>query len=131
MPPPLARIETPLGDDLLFLGMRGDADLGRMFSYDLTLVSKRPDIDFRQVLAKRVKVSLEVPGQKPRVFCGYVTGFRQAGMRGRAYVYRAALRPWLWLLTRRSNCRMFQDKSVEDIVKAIFADPVYAGVETG
>ncbi|SAL29033.1 Rhs element Vgr protein [Caballeronia terrestris] len=131
MAPPLASIDTPLGDDLLFLGMRASAELGRMFSCELTLVSKRADIDFKRILGKRVTVSLQVPKAKARIFAGYVVGFRQTGMRGRLHVYEAEVRPWLWLLTRRSNCRIFQNKSVEDIVKAIFADPVYKSVEFG
>ncbi|RFU48314.1 type VI secretion system Vgr family protein [Paraburkholderia sp. DHOC27] len=130
-PPPLARIDTPLGDDLFFLSLRATVELGRMFRYDVTLVSKRPDIDFKRILGKRVTVSLQVPKAKPRIFAGYVVGFRQMGMRGRLYVYEAIVRPWLWLLTRRSNCRIFQNKNVEDIVKAIFADPVYKSVEFG
>ncbi|MCC8392514.1 type VI secretion system tip protein VgrG [Paraburkholderia sp. MMS20-SJTR3] len=129
--PGLVTIDTPLGDDLLFLSMRATAELGRMFSCDLTLLSKRPDIDFRRILGKRITVSLHVPKLKPRIFPGYVVAFRQTGMRGRMHVYEAAVRPWLWLLTRRTNCRIFQNKSVEDIVKAIFADPVYKSVDFG
>jgi type VI secretion system secreted protein VgrG len=129
--PRLVTIDTPLGDDIQFLSMRAAAELGRMFTYDLTLVSKRPDLDFRRILGKRVTVSLHVPNGKPRIFSGYVVGFRQTGMRGRLHVYEAAVRPSLWLLTRRANCRIFQNKSVEDIVKAIFADPVYKSVEFG
>jgi len=34
--------------------------------------------------------------------------------------YRAVLRPWLWFLTRTSNCRIFQDMSVPDIIKQVF-----------
>ena len=130
-PPPLATVDTPLGDDLLFLSLRAEAELGRLFSYDLTLVSKRADIDFRRILGKRVSVKLQIPKTTPRVFSGYVVAFRQTGMRGRLFVYEAAVRPWLWLLTRRSNSRIFQNKNVEDIVKAIFADPVYKSVEFG
>lgn len=130
-PPPLATVDTPLGDDLLFLSLRATAELGRLFSYDLTLVSKRADIDFRRILGKRVSVKLQVPKATPRIFSGYVVAFRQTGMRGRLFVYEAAVRPWLWLLTRRSNSRIFQNKNVEDIVKAIFADPVYKSVEFG
>lgn len=98
---------------------------------ELTLVSKRADLDIGRILGKRVTVSLTVPKAKPRVFGGYVAGFRQTGMRGRLYVYEAAVRPWLWLLTRRSNCRIFQNKTVEEIVKSIFADPIYQGLEFG
>lgn len=128
---PLVSVDTPLGDDLRFLGLRADAELGRMPRLALTLVSKRADIDFKRILGKRVSVSLAMPKAKPRVFAGYIVAFRQTGMRGRLYVYEAAVRPWLWLLTRRSNCRIFQNKTTEDIVKAVFADPVYKGLEFG
>ncbi|SAK83639.1 Rhs element Vgr protein [Caballeronia glebae] len=128
---PLASVDTPLGDDLRFLGLRASAELGRMPRIELTLVSKRADLDFSRILGKRVSVSLDVPKAKPRVFGGYVVGFRQTGMRGRLHVYEAAVRPWLWLLARRSNCRIFQNKTVEEIVKAVFADPVYKGLEFG
>lgn len=131
MAQPLVTIDTPLGDDASFLSLRATAELGRMFSYELTLVSKRPDIDFGRILGKRVTVSLHVPKSKDRLFGGYVVAFRQIGMRGRLYVYEAAVRPWLWLLTRRSNCRIFQNKTVEEIVKAVFADPVYKSLELG
>ena len=131
MAQPLVTIDTPLGDDASFLSLRATAELGRMFSYELTLVSKRPDIDFGRILGKRVTVSLHVPKSKDRLFGGHVVAFRQTGMRGRLYVYEAAVRPWLWLLTRRSNCRIFQNKTVEEIVKAVFADPVYKSLELG
>ncbi|WP_250475594.1 type VI secretion system tip protein VgrG [Caballeronia sp. GAFFF1] len=128
---PLVTVDTPLGDDLRILAVRANAELGRMPRVELTLVSKRADIDFGRILGKRASVSLAVPGAKPRVFGGYVVGFRQTGMRGRLHVYEAAVRPWLWLLARRSNCRIFQNKTVEEIVKTVFADPLYKGLETG
>ncbi|AET93673.1 hypothetical protein BYI23_D001630 (plasmid) [Burkholderia sp. YI23] len=128
---PLASVDTPLADDLRFLSLRASAALGRMPCCELTLVSKRADIDIARILGKRVSVSLHLEGAKPRVFGGYVVSFRQTGMRGRLFMYEAAVRPWLWLLTRRSNCRIFQNKTVEEIVKAIFADPVYKQLEIG
>jgi type VI secretion system secreted protein VgrG len=41
--------------------------------------------------------------------------------------YEAVLHPALWLLTRSSNCRIFQDKSAIDIVKAVCGDAAYGG----
>jgi type VI secretion system secreted protein VgrG len=128
---PLVTVDTPLSDELRFLSLRASAELGRMPRCELTFVSKRADIDIGRILGKRVRVSLRVPKAKPRVFGGYVVAFRQTGMRGRLHVYEAAVRPWLWLLARRSNCRIFQNKTVEEIVKAVFADPVYKGLEFG
>ena len=36
--------------------------------------------------------------------------------------YQATLRPWFWLLTRKSDCRIFQNKTVPDIIKEVFQD---------
>ena len=36
--------------------------------------------------------------------------------------YHAELRPWLWILTKAADCRIFQNKSVPDIIKRVFAD---------
>ncbi|HEX5354726.1 MAG TPA: type VI secretion system tip protein TssI/VgrG, partial [Aquabacterium sp.] len=42
--------------------------------------------------------------------------------RGRYFAYQAEVRPWLWFLTRTSDCRIFQEMSVPDIVKKVFDD---------
>ena len=36
--------------------------------------------------------------------------------------YRATLVPWLWFLTRTSDCRIFQNMTVPDIIKQVFRD---------
>jgi type VI secretion system secreted protein VgrG len=128
---PLATVDTPLAGDLRFVSLRASAELGRMPCCELAMVSRRADIDIERILGRHVSVSLNIPKARPRIFGGYVVGFRQTGMRGRSYLYEAIVRPWLWMLTRRSNCRIFQNKTVEDIVKAVFADPVYKGLEFG
>lgn len=128
---PLMRIETPLGKDLLFSSMRGTVELGRIPRYDVTLLSRLADIDLPKLLGKRARVVLQLAGSGERNFSGYVVRFQQTGIRGRYHVYQACIRPWLWLLTRRANCRIFQRKTVEQIVKTILADSAYANLELG
>ena len=41
-------------------------------------------------------------------------------------LYRATLVPWLWFLSLTSNCRIYQQKSVPDIVLAATAPPLPA-----
>ena len=41
---------------------------------------------------------------------------------GRYHRYRAEVRPWLWFLSRTSDCRIFQEMTVPDIIKKVFAD---------
>ncbi len=48
---------------------------------------------------------------------------------GRYFSYRAVVVPWLWFLTRTADCRIFQDQTVPDIVKAVFGDHPIASFE--
>jgi type VI secretion system secreted protein VgrG len=45
---------------------------------------------------------------------------------GKLVSWRLQLRPWLWLLTRRSDNRIFQNMTVEAIIKEVFEK--YTGV---
>lgn len=114
-------IKTPLGqDDLLFQGMSATEELGRLFEYQISVLGARNDIDPGKLLGKNVTVKLELPDGKWRHFDGYVTRFGQVGAQGRYFLYRIVARPWLWLLTRTTDCRIFQGKTVPEILKEIF-----------
>jgi type VI secretion system VgrG family protein len=115
-------IDTPLEPDmLLFHTMRAKEELSRQFEYELYLLSPNRDINLDDVLGKSVTVKLELDDEKVRSFSGYVTRLALVGMHGRYYAYRAMVRPWLWMLTRTTNCRIFQEKNVPDILKEVFA----------
>jgi type VI secretion system secreted protein VgrG len=116
-------IVTPLGEDvLLFHGMYAREEMGRLFEYQLDLLSTKDDVNLDKILGENVTVKLGLPEAATRYFNGYVTRFAQTGMYGRYRRYVATVRPWLWFLTRTSDCRIFQDMTVPDIVKAVFAD---------
>src|SRR5262245_20213604 len=119
-------IQTPLGADLLFTGMRAREELGRLFDYRIELVSLKLDIDANKIVGKNVTHKLELPKGKTRFFNGYVTRFAQVGMLGRYHKYHATVVPWLWFLTRSADCRIFQDKDVPQIVKEVLES--YSGL---
>jgi len=54
-----------------------------------------------------------------RFFNGFVTEFAQTGYEERFHLYRATIRPWFWFLTRGSDCRIFQKKTVKEIFEAV------------
>jgi type VI secretion system secreted protein VgrG len=117
-------ITTPLGEDvLLFHGMHAREEMGRLSEYQLDLLSTHVDINPDDILGQNVTVKLALPDDSTRHFNGYVTRFSTGGKSyGRYYRYSAVVRPWLWFLTRTSDCRIFQDLTVPDIVKQVFAD---------
>jgi type VI secretion system secreted protein VgrG len=127
--PRAMEIVTPLGDDvLLFHGMHGREELGRASEYRIDLLSTRSDIDLDEVLGQNVTVKLALPHDATRYFNGFVTRFAQHGTLGRYQRYHATIRPWLWFLTRTADCRIFQDKTVPDIVQEVFGDHTTADV---
>jgi type VI secretion system secreted protein VgrG len=116
-------IDTPLGPDvLLFHRMRATEALSQPGEYQLDLLSRKDDISLDDILGRCVTVKLALPDDSTRYFCGYVTRFAQGGSHGRYIRYSAVVRSWLWFLTRTADCRIFQDMTVPDIVKKVFAD---------
>ena len=58
-----------------------------------------------------------------------MSDFSQSGVVGDLFAYHATVRPWLWFLTLRSNCRIFQHKKVPDIIRQVFSDQGFSDYE--
>ena len=116
-------IVTPLGDGvLLFHQMSAREEMSRLFEYRLQLLSPKEDVNLDEILGKNVTIKLGLPDDETRYFNGYVTRFALGGKYGRYQRHVATVRPWLWFLTRTSDCRIFQEMTVPDIIKSVFAD---------
>ena len=121
--PRVMEIVTPLGDDvLLFHQMSAREEMSRLFEYRLQLLSPKPDVNLDELLGKNVTIKLGLSDDETRYYNGYVTRFSAGGQYGRYYRYVGTVRPWLWFLTRTSDCRIFQEMTVPDILKSVFAD---------
>jgi type VI secretion system secreted protein VgrG len=129
MPSPF-RLKTPLPDDTLrvhaCVWQEGLSDLGEA---TLTLLSERKDVAPTDLLGKSANLTIALRDEAPRHLSGYVVRFALTGFEGRFCVYEMTLKPWLWLLTRTADCRIFQDMSVPDIVKSVFDDHPVARFE--
>ena len=121
---------TPLGPDvLLFRRMTGVERLGRLFQYELDLLSEDPELAPSDLLGQNVSVRVDLPDGSERFFNGFVTRFAQLGQHGNHAAYQATLHPWLWFLTRTADCRIFQNKKVPDIIKEVFGDNGFTDIE--
>lgn len=128
--PRMMEITTPLGPDaLLFHTLEAREELGRLFEYRIEVLSENPDINPSDLLGKHVTVKLELAEGGPRCFDGYVARFGLGARRGRYVGYELVARPWLWFLTRSADCRIFQNKTVPDIIQDVFADYPAAAFE--
>jgi type VI secretion system secreted protein VgrG len=114
------------GEKLLFRHMHGSEEMGKPFIYEIAFLSSKSKLDPAALLGKTVGVELDLPDSavQPigghRYFHGYVTHLARQGRHGKYYAYSASVRPWIWLLGRARNCRIFQNKSIPDIIKEVF-----------
>ena len=126
----LLSIETPFGKDALQLvQFRGTETLGKPFSYQLTMLSEDVNLDPNKIVGKNVTFMFELQGKKEwRPFNGYVSRFwasspQKIGTeKGEVREYMATVVPWLWFLGKTTDCRIFQNKTIPDIIDKIFAE---------
>jgi type VI secretion system secreted protein VgrG len=122
-------VTSALDDDtLLFRAMHGAEQLGRLYEYRVQLASTQMAIQTGAVLGKPMGIHVKLASGGVRHFHGIVTRFRSLGRDGDMAAYEATLHPWLWLLTRSSNCRIFQDMTVPDIVAEVCGASAYSGL---
>jgi type VI secretion system secreted protein VgrG len=126
---PLA-VQTPAGKDkLVLLSFTGEEHLSRLFSFELRMLSDQESINPKQLVGKRVSFSVRKAGGDPRHFNGFINRFTYSGAGDRGHLYAARVVPWFWFLRRNSNCRIFQNKNVPDIVKQVFQDAGFTDFE--
>jgi type VI secretion system secreted protein VgrG len=116
----LIRVKSSLGDDkFLIRELHATEALGQPFVIELTLDSDDRDISYKQILGEHLSVEIDLAENEYRYFDGIVTSFAYAGLTDFRATYRVTLRPWLWLLTRRAQCKIFQGKTAPTIIKEI------------
>ncbi|HET8654043.1 MAG TPA: type VI secretion system tip protein TssI/VgrG [Longimicrobiaceae bacterium] len=120
------RIDTPLGTDALLLtDVEGSEGLSRLFEFRMDVVGpSATPVAFEKILGEPVTATVETVAGEPRFISGIVSriaqGGRVTGLDGKPLTtYRLDVVPELWLLTRRSRSRIFQQKSVPDILRAV------------
>jgi type VI secretion system secreted protein VgrG len=129
MPPPIT-LSSPLpAEELLFESMTHSAGLSMLGETQLGLVSPKPNLDALKLLGESVTVNVALRDGGKRHFNGIVSRFGSGTPRGRLFAYQMTVRPWLWFLTRTSDCRIFQELSVPDIVKKVFDEHPAANFE--
>ena len=126
MPIPFSLTSPLPPEDLRFDSMQHSASVSALEETQLFLLSDKPDIAPEKLLGQAVNIKLQLRDGAVRHICGLVTRFGLGRHQGRHFGYLAEVRPWLWFLTRRSDCRIFQEMTVPDIVKKVFSN--YGGI---
>ena len=125
----LCKLTTPFAEDeLLVKKMTGTEAISQLFRFELDLSSEKNDLPFEEVLGQKVTIEIDLAGDRDRFIHGVVSRFGQLDSPGTGQgedeggdtSYFMEVVPWTWLLTRRQDCRIFQEKSIPDIVAEVF-----------
>ncbi|APA90019.1 type VI secretion system tip protein VgrG (plasmid) [Paraburkholderia sprentiae WSM5005] len=128
---------------LAFKSLKGGEYLGQLFEYELLL--RTPDdytvplavsanIDLKALLGKEMTVAIDLePPVGPRAdadagqrqITGLVAAAQYLCREGRYNVYRVVLKPWLWLATLTTDYKIFQNKTVIEIIDEVLKDYPY------
>ncbi len=111
-----------MGDDALLLeSFTGEERVSTPFRFILELLSENSSVDMQALLTKPATLFIKLEDGSERSIHGILNRLKlvETGADGKGR-YQAEMVPWFWLLNLYSNCRIFQNKSVTDIVEAVF-----------
>lgn len=118
--PRIFTLDGPLGDTLKFHRLEGEEMLGQCFEFRIEALADSHSLSLADLLGKAVTVRIEQQDGSSRYLNGLVARAQLHGRRAaRHYGYALVVRPWLWLATRRADCRIFQNQTVPQIVQQV------------
>lgn len=121
------KVHTSLGEGkLLVQRVVGEEALSSLFEYNLELQSSELKIVGEEIVGHDLTIELQLGPGKTRVINGCVSHFTYCGQTAhqkksqQMASYSAKIRPWLWLLDNRRDCRIFQNLSTPVIIQQVF-----------
>lgn len=120
----LLSFTSPLGPNkLLAMGFSGSEEISELFDFSVDLLAEPETVvDPTALVGKRVTLELQITdtGTK-RYFNGIVASLEATGGDTFFNAYRVRMVPTLWLLSLNKQTRVFQDKTILEIVQAVLA----------
>lgn len=114
---------TPLDPQMLrFRSLRGEETLSTLYEFNVELVSPSASLDMNALLGKPLTLHITTLNGRTRYLGGQIVRCEFAGRETdtpRTYTYAVTLRPWLWYLTKTTDCRIFQNHSVVEILRKV------------
>jgi len=117
----LLDVSTPLGANTLVIqNLSGSECMSGLFRLNLDLLAEQnTHVDQKALLGKAILVTMRNDDAQ-RYFHGIVSQIAGGYQDGHFRHYHLQVVPWLWLLTLKTTSRIFQDKTVVQIIEAVF-----------
>ena len=126
----LAQLQTPLGKDVLVLASFVAAEgLSELFEFNVEALSEEENINFDKAIGQACTIKQITCDDKTRYYNGILTATRRIGKSQDLFQYNLVLRPWLWLLGRKTDCRIFLEKDVKEIISNVFKKAGFSDFE--
>lgn len=99
-------------------------EISTLFQYELTLWSEDVEVDIEALIREKAEITIRW-GDLEKTMYGIVSKISQTDVSygdrpvGR---YKVEVVPKFWLLTRYTNCRIFQRMAVDEIIKSVLDD---------
>jgi len=119
---PTHRIKAAGDAEFYLRRMTVNEELGRPFEIEIEAYSDADDLSAYKFLGKPICVSVMRADGTERHFHALVSRFQNEGRFNNYQAYRFIARPWFWFLSHTADCRIFQEKTVPDIIQEVFKD---------
>ncbi|MEW5766830.1 MAG: type VI secretion system tip protein TssI/VgrG [bacterium] len=107
--------------ELRVVSFSGSEGISSLFRFSLELASEDAEIDFETIVGKPAILTI-YGEERERYVSGIVSRFEQNAVGARFTQYSAELVPAVWLLSYRYKCRIFQEKTVEEIITQVLEE---------
>ena len=121
----LIGLQTVLGNNILIpTHISGSEDMSALFHYSLDVFSDTMhNLQPKDLVGTPATFVLQQIDKSLRYFNGYIDSMVALGVQraGQQSTYQLTMMPWLGFLEKASNCRIFQNKTIPDILTDVFA----------
>lgn len=106
-------------DEIRVLRFSGDEGISQPFRYDLKLAIQDNDVDLSAIVGSDGHLTIRGDVGE-RYIHGIISRFIKAGIGNRWTIYHAEVVPYFWLFNLKFYSRIFQNKTVQEIITELF-----------
>ncbi|WP_372571940.1 type VI secretion system Vgr family protein [Ruegeria jejuensis] len=96
--------------------------LSQLTEISVEFLSRDVKVKLEDMLGKIMTVHMQTGEGNERLFTGTVVSVERLAYRDGYLQLLAELRPWFWMLTKTTDCRIFQELKADQIIKKVFDD---------
>ncbi|MDR2489265.1 MAG: type VI secretion system tip protein VgrG, partial [Desulfovibrio sp.] len=115
------------GPDFDVYSFSGQEGVSSLYTYDVELVYDTANAPVKELIGKNACLTIKDKFKESRYVHGVVREMRQLLTANKRTHYRCTIVPRLWFLTETSDHRIYQDKTVVDIITDLLIEQGFSG----